>query len=317
MSQEPLLLSQAIRYYLFSCEAKNLSPETLDWYQEKFRHLIRYLGDRSIDEITPDLLRQMVLYFAQDHPRFPNLPPKQRGTGLAPNTINGYIRALKSLCSYLVEEGLLEKNPVMKIRQLKVAKDAGTTLTQQELQALLGTSTGPTFTERRNRAFLLLLADTGIRISEVLRLTLRDIEWGQRTITVMGKGAKVRTVPFGKNTTRALNSYLALRRGTVQSENLLFVTIQGEGLPVRRAQRIIDTLTRQAGIKGKRVTPHTFRRTFATLWISNGGDPFSLQRMLGHTTMEMVNRYVRLSTVDLQRRHSLIGPVDQIKKKWR
>jgi integrase/recombinase XerD len=157
-----------------------------------------------------------------------------------------------------------------------------------------------------------LLVDSGLRISEAIGLRIGDVDRGVRTATVLGKGRKVRTVPFGRQTARALGSYLALHPQADTADAPLFLTDAGDPLVRRRAQHIISGMARRAGITDRRVGPHALRRTFASLWISNGGDPFTLQRILGHTSMEMVNRYVRLSAEALSRSHAVSGPLDRL-----
>lgn len=303
-------LSWAVQSFLTYCESRNLSPRTIQFYDEKLTDWVRLLRDPCPTQVTTDQIRDLIVYWKHSHRLFPQLPPKERGIGLAPSTINGYIRALKAFFSFLVDDGLIESNPASRIKLLKVPANLGQVLTPAELRALIRASAGTALLDRRNHALVLVLADTGIRIGELCGLDVHDLQWSERTIRVMGKGAKVRAVPFGRRCARGLNSYLAFHPDSDNGDAPLFVTVRGDRLPRRRAQRILEGLARRAGIEGKRVTPHVFRRTFATLWISNGGDPFTLQRMLGHTTMEMVNRYVRLSTRDLQRRHAVLQPVD-------
>lgn len=187
-------------------------------------------------------------------------------------------------------------------------------LTPEEVRQIVASSPGCSFTQRRNRCLFVLLVDSGLRIGEAVGLKVGDIDRAARTATVLGKGRKVRTVPFGRQTARALASYLVLHPQALVAEALLFLTDEGDPLVRRRAQHVISGMARRAGITDRRVGPHALRRTFASLWISNGGDAFALQRILGHTTMEMVNRYVRLSTEALSRSHALSGPLDRLSR---
>jgi integrase/recombinase XerD len=313
MVRESPRLSQLVQSFLIFCESKNLSPETVNWYKEKLTTILRLTGDVPANTITTDHLRQLVVYWAKDHRLCPHLPPRDRGTGLAPNTINGYLRALKTFFNFLVEEGILAQSPAKRIPKLKTPLERGTVLTTEELSRLIQRNNGNSFTEKRNRALLILLADTGIRIGELTGLKVSDIDWGDRTLSVMGKGRKTRSVPFGRQAARALSSYLSVYPSDRSADSSLFLNAHGDPLTLRRAQHIVSAMAIRAGITDRRISPHAFRRTFATLWISNGGDPFSLQRLLGHTTMEMVNRYVRLSTADLRKSHAIMGPIDRLR----
>jgi len=305
--------SQAIRSFLIYCESKNLSPQTVEWYRRRLDHLLRLLGDLPIEELTTTRIRELILYLRHEHRQYPNLPPEGKTLGLSPSTINCYIRALKTAFGFWVEEDLVVSDPMHKVSQLKTVKDAGAVLTASDLAAIIQANSGTGFHPCRNLALLLVLADTGIRIGELCRLSIRDLDWNQRSLSVLGKGSKIRSVPFGRATARALIRYTAWHPLAEDEYSPLFVTKSGLALPIRGTDRILKGMARRAGLTDKRISPHVLRRTFATLWISNGGDPFSLQRLLGHTTMEMVNRYVRLSTTDLQRTHATIGPVDRLR----
>jgi integrase/recombinase XerD len=306
-------LSVAVHSFLLYCESKNLSPRTVEWYSRHLGDCLIQLGDLATDSVTPDHLRELVTHLLRNHEQRPNLPPRDSGRGLSPNTVNGSIRALKTFFNFLVEEGILAQSPAKRIPKLKTPLERGTVLTTDELTRLIQRNNGNSFTEKRNRALLILLADTGIRIGELTGLKVSDVDWGDRTLSVMGKGRKTRSVPFGRQAARALSSYLSVYPSDRSADSSLFLNAHGDPLTLRRAQHIVSAMAIRAGITDRRISPHAFRRTFATLWISNGGDPFSLQRLLGHTTMEMVNRYVRLSTADLRKSHAIMGPIDRLR----
>ncbi len=308
----PLPLSRAVQSFLIYCESRNLSPRTVEFYSDKLRDCTGLLRDPSVHEVTTDQLRRLVVYWAKEHKRCPHLPPKDRGTGLAPNTINGYIRSLRAFFGFLTEEGILEENPAARLQLVKCPQYGGNTLTLGDVQRILRWSNGTSYHFKRNKALCVLLLDTGIRVGEVVGLTIQDVAWSERTLTVFGKGRKVRTVPFGRQTGRALSSYLAVHPSSDCLDAAFFVTANGDPLSVWRARHIVGVSARRAGIVSKSVSPHVLRRTFATQWISNGGDPFSLQRILGHTTMEMVNHYVRMSSADLRQRHAQVGLLDRL-----
>jgi len=312
MGPRRLTLSQGLHAFLIYCESKNLSPQTLKWYRRRLSELFGLIGDIPVEQLDATKIREIILYLRYDHTRYPNLPQKKKTLGLAPGTVNGYIRILKAYFSFLQSEGLLDENPMARISQLKTTRDGGPFLTPEELSKMIRATSGSEPRLRRNLALLLVLADTGIRLGELCSIRIGDVDWTQRTIAVLGKGNKVRQVPFGRTTARALSSYLMVHPASDDPEGPLFASKDGNFLDHRGVHRIIKRIAKRAGITGKSISPHALRRTFATMWISNGGDPFSLQRILGHTTMEMVNRYVRLTTADLQVRHAAIGPVDHI-----
>jgi site-specific recombinase XerD len=162
--------------------------------------------------------------------------------------------------------------------------------------------------DERERALVLLLFDTGLRLSELVSLRVGDVR-PDGTLHVLGKGAKERIVPLGTTARRALVRYLGTR-ARASAIDPLFTGRQG-ALSQRGTQQAIARLGRRAGV-GTRCSPHTFRHTFAHGYLVNGGDVFSLQQILGHATLDMVRRYVTLSEADLVARHRTASPADRL-----
>lgn len=167
----------------------------------------------------------------------------------------------------------------------------------------------------RDKAIIMTLVDCGLRASELCGLRIDDISREQQTMIVLGKGDKERVVPFGQATQQALTQYLA-RRGKLDT-NVLFVNCYGEAFDRHRLADIVESRCIRAEISGVRCSPHTFRHTFAVMYLRAGGDVFSLQKMLGHSDLTMTRRYAELSEMDVQAKHRLFSPGDrlQVEKK--
>jgi site-specific recombinase XerD len=148
-----------------------------------------------------------------------------------------------------------------------------------------------------------------LRLSELASLRVGDVR-PDGTLHVMGKGAKERIVPIGSTARRGLVRYLATRE-SARPADPLFTSRRRTGLTPRGVQQAIARLGRRAGV-GTRCSPHTFRHTFARGYLVNGGDVFSLQQILGHTTLDMVRRYMILSEADLVARHRAASPADRL-----
>ena len=170
-----------------------------------------------------------------------------------------------------------------------------------------------TFIGLRDYTILLTLIDTGLRVSELCGLGVCDIDWSSGFMRVLGKGSKERLVPFGTTLRRALHEYIG-RKGQFGGDHYLFVNQFAQRLDRRVVRLILLKLGEKAGVKGVRISPHTCRHTFAKNWILNGGDPFSLQRILGHTTQQMVSHYVNLAANDIRVQHSKFSPADRLAK---
>ena len=171
----------------------------------------------------------------------------------------------------------------------------------------------------RDYLIVLILLDTGIRLSELVGLTLGNIDFEQSCFLVCGKGDKERMVPFGNGVRRVLWQYIKESRARLQFEDTDQVLINESGLPVRKraVQTMISRLGKRSGITGVRCSPHTFRHTFAKQYLMLGGDVFSLQRILGHSSLEIVRLYINLATSDISEQHRRYSPIDNYYSKRR
>ena len=160
----------------------------------------------------------------------------------------------------------------------------------------------------RDRAILLLLLDTGLRVFEAAGIRLGDLR-PDGSVKVMGMGAKEQIVPIGSTARGAIVRYLG-QRGPGAPDAPLFLGRRG-ALDWRGMQQVLKRLKTRAGITG-RCSPHSLRHTFARSYLVNGGDVFSLQQILGHTTLDMVKRYVSLADADVAAKHRVASPADRL-----
>jgi site-specific recombinase XerD len=164
----------------------------------------------------------------------------------------------------------------------------------------------------RDRALVLLMLDTGIRLGELVALSVGDVDLVEGRCRVMGKGSKERVVPLGGRARRAIRTSL-LARGSLSADDPLFVGRQGARLTPRALQQMVRRLARSAGVT-QRCSPHVLRHSFARAFLANGGDVFSLQRILGHSpsSLQVTRRYVRLLDDDLRAVHRRVSPADRL-----
>lgn len=286
--------------FMLRCRSKNVSEHTLGWYEAILGGFLRFLegmGGPTPRETTPNLLR---LYF--DHLR-------QRG--LATITVNRTFGGLRCFFRYLSQERIIPATPFSVLEKPKVEKKLIRPLSMDQVRLLLAQPRSKTFCGLRNWVMMLLMLDTGLRLAEVLGLRRDRIDWAASRLTVLGKGDKERVVPFGGAVKKAMWDY-AQWRGDVAGQDIFFLDQFGGGICPRHFQIVLKRYGKKAGIEGVRVSPHTLRHTFATQYILNGGDAFSLQAMLGHSTLEMVKVYVRLANRDVALQHQRYSPIDRL-----
>lgn len=157
---------------------------------------------------------------------------------------------------------------------------------------------------------MLLLLDTAVRISECEGILIPNINWKEKRIKVYGKGRKERYVPFQRTLERHLKEYFTI--GGLLDHDFLFINIDNTPIKKRTMQEIISEIGVAAGVTGVRVSPHTFRHTMAKMYVMNGGDPLSLQIILGHATLDMVRTYVNLFSSDISKKHERHSPLENL-----
>jgi site-specific recombinase XerD len=227
------------------------------------------------------------------------------------NTVKAYHRILDAFFRWCVEEERIDASPMRRVPKPKLVQEQIKPLSAEDLVALLAEPNRKTFVGLRDVALISLMADTGLRISEVLNIRLGDVDTRARAITVVGKGDKPRAVFYGESVAGHLRNYLR-RRARRGAEDLLFVSSLGEKLLRFAIVERMRDYGYAAGIRGKRVSPHTLRHTFAVNWLKNGGDTLSLQRLLGHSSPAMTTRYVNFCTADLAAMHRTVSPLDRL-----
>lgn len=311
-----ITLDQAIKGFRLYNEAAGRSKKTYLWYDKNLHFFEDWLGKQlmhppQLGEITSELIRNYLGQLrseAEQAEQHPELLPKKRIRSL--RTVRGYYASLSSFHNWAVREELIDKSPMKNIARPKVPRFIPDPFSEQEIRALLAACKGMTNrSSLRMMAMMLFLLDSGMRMGEMLRLKLVDLNLEQGRAKVMGKGAKERYVYFGKATKRALWRYISLARPEPMSnaENL-FLTFDGRPIPQRQFGHMLTKLGESASVN--KVHAHRFRRTAAVQFLRNGGNIFALQKLLGHESLEMVRRYVELASDDVAEAHQKASPVD-------
>lgn len=290
----------AVESFLLRCRAQNLSPLTIGWYKGHLRDLERFLYAHGIElakDVTPALLRE----------HFSSLRESGHNSGTVFRTFGG----IRCFFSFLSRERLIPASPMSVLEKPRKERVIIPALNMDQMRILLGQPSQKTFEGIRSRTLMVLILDTGLRVSEALKLRRDQVDFQNNLLRVMGKGGKERQVPFGTGTKQCLWQYVA-RVGTIPGQDLFFVNQFGRGLNANWFQKQLREYGKTAGIQGVRVSPHTLRHSFATQYILNGGDAFSLQKMLGHSTLDMVRVYVDLANRDVALQHRKYSPIDQL-----
>jgi integrase/recombinase XerD len=296
-----MYVCDAVEMFLQDCKVRDLAPKTLSFYEYVLGGLTAHLGD---DAELPAIAAGLRSHLANLRDQ-----PGRRGTPLSPHTRHAHYRGLRAFCRFLHTEGLSDEIRLPAVRQPRANIQP---LSPTQVRSILISFNTTRFTGFRDYTLTWLLFDCGIRLAEVAGLELKDVDFDSRGLTVTGKGNQTRWVAFGRKTKEKLWEYLKVRKlRAAESESALFITQGGRQLTPRGVQMIFRRVGQRVGIDGVRISPHTFRHSFALAYIGNGGDAFSLQKLMGHADMATTAKYVHMSTRDLKRQHEKFSPGDR------
>jgi site-specific recombinase XerD len=268
-------------------------------------------GDPDISTITGNDLRRFIIAL-QSSNRYRKHPyAKMQQDKLSPQSIETYARAVRAFFGHLHREGFIDDNPMQKIRMPKVPRKIVPTFSEKDLVKLLSQTQRHTDRGFRDYALILCFLDTAARLSEIASLRLDDVDFDNGCLTVLGKGGKERYIPFGQKVAKALLKYKVKHRPEPLATDRFFLTADGRPLSPERIQKIISEYGSKAGIK--RCYAHKFRHTSSVMYLRNGGDPFTLQKKLGHSSLQMTRHYSNLADTDVRAAQLKYSPVDRLR----
>lgn len=296
-------ISAAVTWYLSDCSGRNLSPKTQKCYRERLAHLTADLGDRPVASIAPPDLKIWLQARAQLR-------------GWSATSTNLMVITLKVFFKFLIEEEVIDANPATKLRKLKTDTVLPEPFSDDEIRGLLGSCTN-TWLGTRDKAMIVTLLDTGLRLQELLDLTTADVRLEVGSLLVRrGKGGKGRVVPYSAPVRRVMMKYLAYRASSKPDGDELWITEDGHPLGREAIKTITARWERQSGVA--HVHLHRFRHSFASSYLQGGGSPAHLQHLLGHSSHEMTLRYSHLANLDSTDDHAKASPATRLLgHRWR
>lgn len=311
-------LARLVQGYRLCAQTEGKSRKTIAAVTSSVTYFERFLRSEGLTtdatQIGPGEIRAFIFHL-QQKARFSEHPfAKPQQSGLSQHTINCYLRSIRAFWSWLMNEEIVEDTPFSKVKIPKACRKVIPTFSDLQIRVLLqaiDTSTPEGF---RDYAIILTLLDTGLRVSELSSLSLDNVSLEEGVLKVMGKGGKERLIPIGKAVQRLLWRYISRFRPELAFPGCDFLFLNADGRPVtrNRIQKRMALYGERAGLRGVRCSPHTMRHTAAVSFLRNGGDVFSLQRLLGHSTLAMTRHYCELADVDVKRAHTTASPVDNL-----
>ena len=279
---EKIDLIQIKEYFLKSIlDQKNYSKKTIENYNRDLNKFFKFLNDYKIKDIKKITKETVRLYFL-----------KQKNNNISNRTLGRYYSSLNSFFLYSIEHEYIGVNPLKFIDYPKYTKKIPEYIYDYQLEKLINEKTSENVEiELRNKLIIHLLLDTGVRVSELVNIKVRDIDVEERIIKVFGKGSKERFVFFTSKTKELLINYFIKRKEKAITDNLL-INYKGEKLTERSVQKIIKLVGEKIGLD---IHPHLLRHTFATDLLNKGADIRMIQELLGHENLDTTQIYTHVS----------------------
>ena len=270
-----------IQYCLFE---KGLTDQTVSSYQNDLDVYLSFLQDKNVflvKDITSDHIKEFL---------------KIRGDSESTSTVAHNLTVIKNFLKYVIKENIVKEDVSLFISRPKLQKRLPRALTVEEVDLLLDITLNTPF-DYRNKAMLELMYGAGLRVSELVSLTLNQIDLENGLIRIMGKGRKEREIPIGEYGVYYLKLYLEHRGMLIKNhrtEDALFLNNHGKQITRQGFFKILKQLLLDKGLNPD-VSPHTLRHSFATHLLSHGADLRSIQEMLGHSDISTTKIYTHVS----------------------
>ena len=269
----------------------------MEFYADELRYLRDFLENQqvaTVERITPTIVRGYLLHLAERR---------------NPGGVHAAYRAIRAFLRWYEREYELDDwaNPIASVEAPRVPQKQLDPVPLSDVRAMLATCRRRTLTGDRHRAVLLALLDTGCRASEFVALNLDDVNLSSGAVIIrQGKGGKFRTAFLGAKTRREVVRYLRHREGA----GPLWVTVTGTRLTYAGLRQIVRRSAARAGISAPSL--HSFRRAFALTCLRGGMNIYALQKLMGHSGLSVLRRYLQQTEADLRAAHEKAGPVDNL-----
>ena len=308
-------LHMLIGFYIGDMQRRNCRPDSITTNRRVLERFARSLAPSGVElrllDVTEEKVKDYVTNLQSRQRKWDNHPYHPPiAESLSPFTVRKDVKILRGFGTWLAREGFA--NPFEDLDIPKVPKYMVDVLTDEEISKIFDDLNPNTAIGSRLMAMLLLLLDSGLRISELVTARIPQLDLQRKQLRVIGKGDKERVVPFGARTAQAILRYINLYRANPLRPEYDTIFLSLDGMPLTRnsLESIMGRLRKASGIT--RLHGHLFRHTFAVKYLLNGGDLITLQAILGHESLEVTKRYLHFTVAQKQARYEAFSPVDRL-----
>ena len=287
------------RYHNHLLIEKGAAGNTLEAYGRDLNRYVSFLEQKELTDVRGVTSETVIEFLVQI-----------KSEGLSPNSMNRSLAALRGFYKFLLQEKILDESPLTHIELAKVWLRLPDTVSKEEMNLILSQPGDQTPYMLRDSAMLELLYATGLRVSELISLTMNSINWQVGFLIVMGKGSKERVVPIGKTAYDCVRRYVDEARPRLiksKTTDVLFLNRFGGAFTRQGLWKIIIHYAQKAGLQ-KNVHPHTFRHSFASHLLDGGADLRAVQVMLGHADISTTQIYTHVTKERLKEIHRKYHP---------
>ena len=299
--------------------AENAAAKTVENHRNFFKYFLEYLDMHGIAHdvrnVTKDLVREYLAWTMREKVKFDGhkfKPESSKTKGLSASSANNRLKTLRVFFKFLEDEGIIEVNEIKEVKYVKDDENEPDILSEDEMRALLKAPDLRRWADFRDYVLMNVLIDCFSRINETLQLKWENVDLSQGLITFRAETTKVRksrTVPISKRTSRLL-AELKKENEDFDSE-YVFLSNYGEPLTANHFRKRLKLHAKRAGIT-KRVHPHIFRHTSATMALEDGMDSTYLRLILGHTDDRSIRKYIHLSDRSIAEKHAKYTPLNRV-----
>ena len=313
--------------FMVYCRSKQLREKTMSSYEQALRLFQRWceseMNITKVDQVSESVMRRYIndlqergkySFYSDDEKKKTNYPERRRDfrKPISVITINSYIRELRVFFNWLDEDYKLKRNPMQKIRLLKVNRKARDFINDEDFKQLVSQLDKSYYPEHRDFAMIMLMIDTGMRLGECTTVLMTDLHLASHKICLRAettKGRKDRVVFFSPKTETVLRRWIRFKDRYVESDYLFPIKAHGGHVNVSNFETNFKKYLRRAGLNDT-LTPHCLRNNFAKRCLMSGMDIYTLSKILGHSSVKITEEaYLDLTDDDLAKRYQHYSPV--------